>query len=306
MSSTLEQRKQRLLRFKGAMAAVITPFDRKGELDVSQIDQYVKFLVDNKVDGVYIIGTTGEGYNLTNDERLTVAKAWRRALDSQKADLLAVVNVSSYCAKEAQLLAKQVDSLGFDAIAVLPANYYRPANIQEWVDYLKLFCRSAPNTPLLYYHIPSMIGEFNFDIVDAIGEGIKQIPQLAAMKFTDNNVVRFTLIQKRYSHCFKVLIGFDEMLLTALTSLACDAGICALFNLPEVVDAYKKLVAHVDRSDLDSARREQSAIVDECVKHKTSGNFFLSIKQTFNSIVKPLGLDFGYPRPPISYHYNWL
>lgn len=287
------------------MAAVLTPYDKNGEVDVSQIGGYVKFLVDNKVDGVYIIGTTGEGYNLTNDERLIIAKAWRQEIDKQKANLLSVINVTSNCVKEAVLLSKQVESLGFDAIAVLPPNYYKPNNVQEWVDYLKVFGEAAPNTPILYYHIPFMIGEFNFDIIEAVGEGLKQIPQLAAMKFTDSNVVRFSVLQKKFKNVFKVFIGFDEVLLTALTAVDCNAGICALFNLPEVVDSYKKIVKFVEVSDLESARREQNKIIDAVIKQKSSGNFFLSIKTTFNSLVKPLGLDFGVPRPPIHYHYKW-
>jgi len=201
--SILEQKKQKLFQFKGAMAAVLTPYDKNGEVDVSQICGYVKYLVDNKVDGVYIIGTTGEGYNLTNNERLQIAKAWRLAIDKQKANLLSVINISSNCVKESVELTKQVESLGFDAIAVLPPNYYKPNTIDQWVNYLKVFGDAAPNTPLLYYHIPFMIGEFNFDIIDAISEGLKRIPQLAAMKFTDNNIVRFSILQKNSKMCSK-------------------------------------------------------------------------------------------------------
>jgi len=303
--STLEERKQKLLQFKGGLAAVITPYDQNGEVDVSQISGYVKYLVDNKVDGVYIIGTTGEGYNLTNDERLSIAKAWRQEIDKQNADLLAVINVTSNCVKEALLLSKQVEALGFDAIAVLPPNYYKPNSVKDLVNYLKLFGEAAPNTPLLYYHIPFLIGEFNFDIVEAVGEGLKQIPQFAAMKFTDNNVIRFSILQKRFKNTFKIFIGFDELLLTALTAVDCNASICALFNMPEVIGSYKKIIEAVERSDLKTARIEQNKIIDETLKYKADGNFFLSLKTAFNARVKPLGLNFGQPRPPIHYHYSW-
>jgi N-acetylneuraminate lyase len=131
------------------------------EVNVSQISGYVKYLVDNKVDGVYIIGTTGEGYNLTNDEKLAIAKAWRKAIDEQNANLLAIINVTSTCIKEALQLSKQVESLGYDAIAVLPPNYYKPTSVNDLINYFKLFGSAAPNTPLLYYHIPFMVGEFD-------------------------------------------------------------------------------------------------------------------------------------------------
>jgi N-acetylneuraminate lyase len=96
---------------------------------VSQISGYVKYLVDNKVDGVYIIGTTGEGYNLANDEKLAIAKTWRKAIDEQNANLLAIIHVTLTCIKEALQLSKQVESLGYDAIAILPPNYYKQTSV---------------------------------------------------------------------------------------------------------------------------------------------------------------------------------
>ncbi|CAG2175022.1 unnamed protein product [Oppiella nova] len=73
--TTLEQKRQKLLQFSGAMAAPFTPFDDKGEVNVSQIPKYLTYLVDNKVDGLYICGTTGEGYSLTNDEKIAIGGA---------------------------------------------------------------------------------------------------------------------------------------------------------------------------------------------------------------------------------------
>jgi len=269
------------------------------------ISNYVKYLVDNQVDGVYVIGTTGEGYNLTNDEKLSIAKAWRKAIDEQNANLLTVINVTSTCLKEALQLSKQVESLGYDAIAVLPPNYYKPNSVDDLVNYLKLFGKAAPNTPLLYYHIPLMVGQLNFDVIKLVEEGLRQIPQFAAMKFTDDNVVRFSILQKNFKNNFKIFCGFDEVLLTALTSVECNAAVCALFNFPKVVDSYKKIISSVEKLDLENARKEQNKIIDECLKQRTSGNFFLSIKTTFNSNVKSLNLNVGYPRPPISYNYQF-
>jgi N-acetylneuraminate lyase len=131
-------------------------------VDVSQIPKYLTYLVDNKVDGLYICGTTGEGYSLTNDEKIAIVKAWRQAIDTQKANhLLAVVNVSSTCLKESLLLSKHVESLGFDAIAVLPPIYYKPTTVDEWVNYMKAFGRAAPTIPLYYYHNARRVGELS-------------------------------------------------------------------------------------------------------------------------------------------------
>jgi N-acetylneuraminate lyase len=79
------------------------------EINVSMISGYVKYLVDNKVDGIYVTGTTGEGYSLTNDEKLSIAKAWLKAIKEQNANFLAIINVTSTCVKEALQLLKQLN-----------------------------------------------------------------------------------------------------------------------------------------------------------------------------------------------------
>ena len=112
------------------------------------------------MDGVFINGTTGEGYSLTYAEKLTVAKSWREAIDTQKADLLTVVSIATNCPKEAVAMARELEAMGFDAIAFLPPTYYKPSSVQDWVSWAKLFADAAPNTPLAYYHNQGRVGNF--------------------------------------------------------------------------------------------------------------------------------------------------
>lgn len=53
------------------------------------------------------------------------------------------------------LKARHAESQRVDSLLCLPDLYYKPKNAQQLVDYLKLIGEAAPNTPLLYYHIPS-------------------------------------------------------------------------------------------------------------------------------------------------------
>ena len=91
------------------------------------------------------------------------------------------------------------------------------------------------------------------------------------------------------------------MLLTAVAAIDCTAGNTSLFNLPEVVDSYKKMTEFLKNSDLESARKEMDKILEEKLKHLATGNLLLSLKTK----IKSLGLDCGVPRPPVYYHYKW-
>ncbi|CAG2114459.1 unnamed protein product, partial [Medioppia subpectinata] len=187
-------------------------FVSDSEVDVSQIPAYLKYLVDSGVDGLYICGTTGEGYSLTNDEKVAIVSAWRQAIDAQNAGhLLSVVNVSSTCLKESLQLSRKVQDLGFDAIAVLPPIYYKPTNVGEWVDYMRAFTIAAPQTPLYYYHNVARVGELIFDIIKAVAEGVKQLPHLSGLKYADNDFVRFSSLQKNFCKQIKFFMASDSV-----------------------------------------------------------------------------------------------
>lgn len=132
------------------------------KLDTSPIKAYAAYLVRIGVQGVYIIGTTGEGYSLSLSEKLSLVEAWRAAIDALPADhkLVSVVNVSSTVLHEAVTLAAKVEALNFDGMALLPPIYYQAPTKDHLVEYVKdVVNRGAPKTPFLYYHIPSFTGE---------------------------------------------------------------------------------------------------------------------------------------------------
>lgn len=52
--------------------------------------------------------------------------------------------------------AKHAENIKADSILCLPELYFSPSTSDQLKDYLKLVSSAAPNTPLLYYHIPSL------------------------------------------------------------------------------------------------------------------------------------------------------
>ncbi|CAG2179920.1 unnamed protein product [Oppiella nova] len=149
---------------------------------------------------------------------------------------------------------------------------------------MKAFGRAAPTIPLYYYHNVGRVGDMSFDLMQAVGEGVKQIPHKD----------------------LKFFLSTEEILIAALTGLDSRAANCALFNFGPVVECYKKMVSFVDQSDLDSAREEQTKIIGESMKHQMSGNYFVSAKKQFNADVKHLGINVGAARPPLCYQYEWF
>lgn len=57
------------LTFKGLYTALITPFTESGDLDERGLRENLRFQVINKVDGIVVLGTTGEAPTLTSKEK---------------------------------------------------------------------------------------------------------------------------------------------------------------------------------------------------------------------------------------------
>ena len=61
-------------KINGLIVAPFTPFDKKGEVNLDPIDEYAKLLQRNGLIGVFINGSSGEGYMMTVEERITISK----------------------------------------------------------------------------------------------------------------------------------------------------------------------------------------------------------------------------------------
>ncbi|MDR2706091.1 MAG: dihydrodipicolinate synthase family protein, partial [Planctomycetaceae bacterium] len=67
--------------FKGLIAATHTPFQQNGNLHLEIIPKYVQYLLDCKMDALYVNGSTGEGVSLSVEERKATLEAFVNAVD---------------------------------------------------------------------------------------------------------------------------------------------------------------------------------------------------------------------------------
>src|SRR3546814_18416429 len=78
-----------------------------------------------------------------------------------------------------------------------------------------MIASGAPETPLFYYHIPSLTG-VGLDMVELLQISEKTVPTLAGIKYTAHFVYEFQACLNYPGDAYDVLSGSDEMLLSAL------------------------------------------------------------------------------------------
>ena len=174
-------------KIKGLIDAPFTPFLPNGEVNYDIIPQYAALLARNGLKGVFINGSSGEGYMLTEEERMQLAEAWVKAVP---ADFKVIVHVGSTMVKSSRRLAEHAQKIGAWGIGAMATPFPRIGRIEELVKYCEEIAAGAPNLPFFFYHIPAFNGCF-LSMYDFLKAAVFPILQVSStrLKVCTNTIV---------------------------------------------------------------------------------------------------------------------
>ena len=276
-------------RIKGLVAATFTPFDNEGKVNIGIIPKYADYLAKEKVQGVFICGTSGESLSLSTTERIILAEACIKAAQKR---FRVIIHVGSNNQAEAIELAKHASKIGADGIAMMAPTFFKPCNIDDLITFFKPVATSASNTPFYYYNMPSATG-VSLSVKEFLKKAKTIIPNLVGVKFTSNNFMEMAECINLEEHSFEILNGYDENLICAL-ALGAEGGVGSTYNYIPFI--YNHLIEAFKQGDLEEARKLQMKsidIVNIIIRHGggTRGG---------KAIMHLLGIDCGNCRPPFS------
>lgn len=237
-------------RLKGMVAATFTPMDKNGEINLSAIDKYADWVASTPIKGVFVCGTTGEFSSLTIAERKMILEKW---ITSANKRFKVIAHVGSNCQKSMVELASHAAQVGADAIASIAPSFFKPATVNDLINFFAPACQAAPQTPFYYYNMPSITG-VNLPVDQFLIEGKKRMPNLVGTKFTHNNLMEMGACIDLNQHEFEVLHGYDEILIAGL-SMGAVAGVGSTYNyIPYVYDG---IFEAMQQNDVEKARALQ-------------------------------------------------
>lgn len=199
-------------KFSGLMAAPFTPFTRNHEPALDIIPKYVDKLIADGVKGIFVCGSTGEGPNMTSEQRMATAAAFK---DAAGENLKTFIHVGHSSIAEAQKLAEHAAEIGADAISSVAAFYFKPDSEENLVSCLSEIAKAAPSLPFYYYHIPHLT-KIQLDMMSVLGIAEERIPNLRGLKYTATTLYEYQRCLDYGNSKYDVLYGFDEMILSAL------------------------------------------------------------------------------------------
>lgn len=275
-------------KIRGLIDAPFTPFDAQGNVNLSPILAYAKMLQINGLKGVFINGSSGEGYLLTERERMQLAETWMANVPN---DFKVIVHVGSTCVSESRHLAEHAQQIGAWGIGAMAPPFPHIGRVEELVKYCEEIASAAPQLPFYFYHIPAFNGVY-LSMYDFLQAAEKRIPNLAGIKYTFESLYEYNRCLRYKDGKFDMLHGQDETILPCLAMGGAKGGIGGTTNyngrvLTGILKAWEE-------GNIERARMLQNYAQDviDVICH-FRGNIVAGKR-----IMKLIGFDLGRNRTP--------
>jgi N-acetylneuraminate lyase len=275
-------------RIEGLVTATHTPMNEKGELKLEIIDEYYTFLKRNNIKGIFLNGSTSEGYHLTTNERKLSLQAWSDTIKED--DFKLFVFVGHLATKDACDLAEHAGSLqnvyGLSATAPF---YQKPATVDLLVDVCAEIASFASTKSFYYYHIP-VLTNVNVPISELLKKAEARISNLKGVKYTHNDLEEYLVASSLSDGKYEMLAGIDEIAL-ASRSFGAKGYIGSTYNF--MAPLYYKMFDAFDNGDFSDAKNLQLKAI-EIIRIIASYGFISACK----FIMKEKGINNGFVRLP--------
>lgn len=218
--------------FKGIMPALVTPFLEDGKTVNEKVArELIEYLLDQGADGFYVLGSTGEGLVMDEEQRMRMLEICVSQVAGRKP---VICHIAAMNFDEAVRLCKHAEKVGADALSAIPPIFfaYTPDNIYNYYETLA----QSTNLPFVMYNHPSANGGMSADTVAKMFE----IENITGVKWTVNNYFELMNLKDKTNGKMNIINGPDEMLISGLAAGA-DAGIGTTYNvmLPQYLEIYK-------------------------------------------------------------------
>jgi N-acetylneuraminate lyase len=272
--------------FGGIWPALVTPLTEDGEPNHEALERLVELFVSQGLDGLFILGSTGQWPLLTLDERQAIAE---RVIKTAAGRIPVMVHVGATTTEGAISLARHAARAGADAVSFVAPIYY-PLTADSIFEHYRRLAAST-ELPFFVYHFSATnqltIGPREY------AKRMLALPNIVGMKFTDRDLGTLGLLHTYTKGRLALLVGADELFCHAASSGAAGA-VGMFFNLwgPACQAAWRATVS----GDTNTERRFMLGIQETLAEACRPGRMWSFLRSAMRIKYQ---IDIGLPRPPL-------
>jgi 4-hydroxy-tetrahydrodipicolinate synthase len=267
------------------LTAMITPFKADGSVDYAGAEKLAHMLTSDGSDGVVVSGTTGESPALTDDEKIELVAAVKKAIPRATV----VAGTGSNDTRHSVHLSERAMKAGADALlAVVP--YYNKPPQEGMYQHFKAISEVGPT---IMYNIQ---GRTAINMTAATTLRCAELPGIAGVKEASGDIDQMGLISAAKPAGFNMWSGDDSFTLP-LMAIGGHGVICVVSHIAG--GSMKRMIqAYLDR-DVDTARRIHLGLLPVIRALMTTAANPVPVKSVLNAMGFPAG-PFRLPLVPLT------
>ena len=269
--------------FKGTCTAAVTPFTEDG-IDFKAFEKQIEYQIENGIDALCILGTTGEAPTITDAEYDYVAKF---CYDKIAGRVKYILGSGSNCTKKAIEKSQLAQSIGADGLLVVTP-YYNKCTQKGLVKYYNDVCDNI-DIPVLCYNVPARTG---VNILPQTMEEIAMHKNIGGVKEACGNMEQICETARRIRGKTALYSGDDNLNL-AMLSIGSLGLISVASNVaPKEVGDVAKLFFSGKPVEANALQERLLPLIDQMFTEVNP----IPVKKAMQMI----GLDNGIVRPPLT------
>ena len=186
--------------FKGAMAAIVTPF-KNGQVDETSLRDLIEFQIANGTTGIVPCGTTGESPTLSFEEHERVVEI---TVEQVNRRVPVIAGSGSNSTLEAIKLTRHAKNAGADGALLISPYYNKPTQEGLYRHYEKV--AKEVDIPIIVYNIP---GRTAVNIEADTMARLSKIPNIVGVKEASGSMKQITDTVALCGEDFDVISGED-------------------------------------------------------------------------------------------------
>ncbi|WP_310421718.1 4-hydroxy-tetrahydrodipicolinate synthase [Chamaesiphon sp. VAR_48_metabat_135_sub] len=140
--------------FGRVITAMVTPFDKEGNVHYAEAERLAAYLADNGSDGIVVCGTTGESPTLSWDEEYELFQIVKKAVAGKSK---VIAGTGSNSTSEAIEATQKAAKLGVDGSLQVVPYYNKPPQVGLYQHFAAI--AAACDLPMMLYNIPGRTGQ---------------------------------------------------------------------------------------------------------------------------------------------------
>lgn len=196
--------------FQGLWPALFTPVGENERPNIKELEKLCEVLISQQVDGLYVLGSTGQGILFDTEDRKNVLQT---VIDVAQGKIPVMVQVGALTTKEATHLAEHAAMAGATAASAVGPIYFGGGPEMAIHHYTEI--AKAGQLPFFPYQLGNNSVPMNAEEFVA---SMLEIPFIEGMKLTTGNMLEISRVQNIAKDRLKIFSGADELICQAALS----------------------------------------------------------------------------------------